>query len=71
MSTGERVCWVLTLVGAGMATAPFVAEEALAPMGTGRFAPSIGYLSQWYDYGLGGDDLSVMDFNVQTAFASV
>jgi len=38
MSTGERVCWVLTLVGAGMATAPFVAEEALAPMGTGRFA---------------------------------
>jgi hypothetical protein len=39
-------------------------------MGNGRFAPSIGYLSQWYDYGLGGDDLSVMDFNVQTAFAS-
>ena len=39
-------------------------------MGNGRFAPSIGYLSQWYDYGLGGDDLSAMDFNVQTAFAS-
>ena len=38
MSTGERVCWILTLVGAGMATAPFVAEEALAPMGNGRFA---------------------------------
>lgn len=38
MSTGERVCWFLTLVGAGMATAPFVAEKALAPMGNGRFA---------------------------------
>ena len=47
-------------------------RAAFAPtpykMGNGRFAPSIGYLSQWYDYGLGGDDLSVMDFNVQTAF---
>ncbi len=38
MSTGERVCWILTLVGAGMATAPFAAEEALKPMGNGRFA---------------------------------
>lgn len=38
MSTGERVCWILTLVGGGLATAPFVAEDALAPMGNGRFA---------------------------------
>ncbi len=38
MSTGERVCWILTLLGAGMATAPFVAEKALEPMGNGRFA---------------------------------
>jgi len=48
-------------------------RAAFAPtpykVGTGRLAPSIGYLSQWYDYGLGGHDLSVMDFNVQTAFA--
>ena len=38
MSTGERVCWILTLAGAAMATAPFVAPDALAPMGNGRFA---------------------------------
>ncbi len=38
MSTGERVCWYLTLVGAGMTVAPFVADEALTPMGSGRFA---------------------------------
>lgn len=38
--------------------------------GPGRFAPEIGYLSQWYNYGLGNHDLSFMDFNVQTLFAS-
>jgi len=38
--------------------------------GPGRFAPSIGFSSQWYDYGLGNHDLSVMDFNVQTVFAT-
>jgi hypothetical protein len=38
MTMGERVCWGLTALGAGMAAAPFVAAEALAPMGNARFA---------------------------------
>jgi hypothetical protein len=38
MSTGERVCWGLTILGAGAAAAPFVAEKTLEPMGDGRFA---------------------------------
>jgi len=38
MSTGERVCWGLAILGAGMAAAPFVADEALRPMGDARFA---------------------------------
>src|SRR5260221_1180887 len=37
-------------------------------LGDGRFAPGVGYMSQWYNYGLGGHDLSALDFNVQTAF---
>ena len=35
-------------------------------LGNGRFAPSIGISSQWYNYGLGGHNLSTNDFNVQT-----
>jgi hypothetical protein len=42
MSTGERVCWTLTILGAGAAVAPFVAEEALEPMGDARFAMAFG-----------------------------
>lgn len=38
MSTGERVCWGLTVLGAGMVAAPFVLGEALEPMGDARFA---------------------------------
>jgi hypothetical protein len=38
MSTGERVCWGLTFLGAGAAAAPFVADKALEPMGDARFA---------------------------------
>jgi hypothetical protein len=48
-------------------------SAAFAPtaykLGSGRFAPEVGYLSQWFNYGLGNHDLSVMDFNVQTVFA--
>ncbi len=47
-------------------------SAALAPtaykLGDGRFAPTAGVLSQWYNYGLGGHDVSFMDFNVQTFF---
>ena len=38
MSIGERVCLSLSVLGFGMAAAPFVADQALAPMGNGRFA---------------------------------
>jgi len=37
-------------------------------LGDGRFAPGAGYMSQWYNYGLGGHDVSALDFNVQTVF---
>jgi len=42
-------------------------------VGEGRLSPTIGALTQWYNYGLGGHDLSAFnpDFNVQTVFASV
>jgi len=47
-------------------------SAAFAPtpykLGYGRSAPSAGVISQWYNYGLGGHDLSAMDFNVQTFF---
>lgn len=50
------------------------AQVAFAPpamkLGTGRFSPQIGILSQWYNYGLGNHDLSAVDFNVQTLYAS-
>ena len=55
------------------------AEFAPSPykMGPGRVSPGIGYLSQWYNYGLGGNSqmaggvpLNNIDFNVQTIFAS-
>ena len=55
-------------------------SAAFAPspykLGYGRFSPSVGFMSQWYNYGLGGNQtipgnlpISTMDFNVQTAFA--
>ena len=55
-------------------------SAAFAPspykLGYGRFSPSVGFMSQWYNYGLGGNHtipgnlpISTMDFNVQTAFA--
>lgn len=46
-------------------------------MGTGRFAPSAGVISQWYNYGLGtgskvagGGPINAIDFNVQTVYAA-
>ena len=55
-------------------------SAAFAPsaykLGYGRFSPSVGFMSQWYNYGLGGNSripgnlpISTMDFNVQTVFA--
>jgi hypothetical protein len=50
------------------------AQVAFAPpaikLGTGRFSPQVGVLSQWYNYGLGNHDLSAIDFNVQTFYVS-
>lgn len=48
------------------------AAYAPAPyrVGSGRMAPAIGVSSQWYNYGLGGHDLSAVDFNVQTIFVN-
>ena len=56
-------------------------QAAFAPtaykVGPGRFSPQVGYLSQWYNYGLGGPgtangggQMSAVDFNVQTVYAS-
>lgn len=53
--------FVNTLV-AGLAPTPF-------RFGPGRLEPQLGYAGQWYDYGLGGHDLSAIDFNVQSVFA--
>jgi hypothetical protein len=39
-------------------------------IGPGRFTPSVGYLSQWYNYEMGNHDLGAADFNVQTVFTS-
>lgn len=38
MSTGERGSWVFAAIGATMVALPFVAEDALKPMGDARFA---------------------------------
>ena len=56
-------------------------QAAFAPtaykMGPGRFSPQVGYLSQWFNYGLGGPSkangggpLNAADFNVQTVYTS-
>ena len=56
-------------------------QAAFAPtaykMGTGRFSPQVGYLSQWFNYGLGGPGtangggpVNAADFNVQTFYTS-
>lgn len=39
-------------------------------LGSGKFSPTVGFLSQWYNYGLDGDNsnLGSLDFNVQKAF---
>lgn len=37
-------------------------------LGPGRFAPAVGYISQWYNYG--NSQISTLDFNAQTAFVS-
>jgi hypothetical protein len=48
-------------------------SAAFAPeafrVGNGRLAPTVGFVSQWYNYGLGNHDLSALDFNAQTFFA--
>jgi len=51
-------------------------QAAFAPeafqLGSGQFAPTVGYRSQWFNYGLGGgpSHIDMLDFNAQTAFAS-
>jgi hypothetical protein len=56
-------------------------QVALAPtawrLGPGQFSPQVGYLSQWFNYGLGGPanatgggPVNNADFNVQTVYAS-
>ncbi|HEY1663149.1 MAG TPA: hypothetical protein VGI03_12085 [Verrucomicrobiae bacterium] len=56
----------------------FAAAFAPTPYrwGPGRFAPQVGFMSQWYNYGMGGHDklpggvpLDTIDFDVQSAFA--
>jgi hypothetical protein len=37
-------------------------------LGNGKFAPSIGFISQWYDYA--NNEISSLDFEAQTFFAS-
>ncbi|HEX3797355.1 MAG TPA: hypothetical protein VH413_01535 [Verrucomicrobiae bacterium] len=50
-------------------------QIAFAPsaydLGPGKFAPRVGFRSQWYNYGLGDNSQeSALDFNAQTFFAS-
>lgn len=49
------------------------AHVALAPtpfeFGPGRFAPSVGFVSQWYNYSSG--QMHDLDFNAQTAFVNL
>lgn len=48
------------------------AQAALAPtpyeIGPGKFAPAIGFISQWYNYE--EKQMSALDFNAQTVFAN-
>jgi hypothetical protein len=37
-------------------------------LGSGKFAPAVGYVSQWYNYG--SHRMMSLDFNAQTAFIS-
>lgn len=37
-------------------------------LGPGKFAPAIGFISQWYNYG--NNSITYLDFNAQTAFVS-
>ncbi|MBW8863537.1 MAG: hypothetical protein JF609_01160 [Verrucomicrobia bacterium] len=58
-----------------IASAVFVntAQGAIAPdpydIGPGKFAPAIGFASQWYNYG--DDEVSPLDFDAQTAFINL
>jgi hypothetical protein len=49
------------------------AQATIAPdpfdAGAGKFAPSFGFLSQWYNYSSGR--MHELDFNAQTAFANL
>jgi hypothetical protein len=49
------------------------AQVALAPtpfeLGPGKFAPSVGFMSQWYNYSSGR--MHELDFNAQTAFVNL
>ena len=51
------------------------AQIAYAPtayrIGPGRASPSVGYLSQWFNYEMGNHDNGAIDFNVQTVYASL
>jgi len=51
-------------------------QAAFAPepfaLGSGKMAVAVGFRSQWFNYGLGGGptNISALDFNAQTAFAT-
>ena len=49
------------------------AQAMIAPdpfdAGAGKFAPVVGFLSQWYNYSSG--QMHALDFNAQTAFANL
>ncbi len=49
------------------------AQAAIAPtpfdLGSGKFAPAVGFSSQWYNYS--SEQMSPLDFNAQTAFVNL
>jgi hypothetical protein len=61
--------------GVLLSTVQFALAPTAYELGSGQFAPRLGYRHQWFDYGLGDDtldnsslDLSDFNFNAQTVF---
>jgi hypothetical protein len=50
------------------------AQLSFAPapyrIGPGRISPSVGYMSQWFNYEMGNHNNGAIDFNVQTLYVS-
>jgi hypothetical protein len=52
-------------------TVQFAFAPSAYDLGPGKFAPRVGFRSQWYNYGLGvHNSESALDFDAQTVFAS-